>query len=176
MSELIIMEAKPEEMDEIYQLRYHIFCEELKFLSSNDYPNGRERDKYDERSHHIVVTKNNQIVGYSRLILPRDNEKFPIEEAVKLPAIFELRSAVEVSRGIVTSQERGSGVKQLLMKAVFDYCRNNGFKLLLSFSNQIMFEGWKKAGVEFLFMGDCVKYHGFDTWPLIINIDKTFMV
>lgn len=167
---LVVREARDDEMAEVYKLRYEIFCEELKFIDPVHYPEGKEFDEYDSRSYHILVLKNGRIVGYTRLILPRPGEKFLIEKAADLPEIFDREKAVEVSRGLVIPEERGGTVKNLLIDTVFDYYRRNGYEYLLSFSNKIMFDSWRKRGVNFLYVGEPLEHHGFKTWPLIITV------
>jgi molybdopterin/thiamine biosynthesis adenylyltransferase len=169
---LVARQAKDDELDEIFYLRYKIFCQELNFINATDYPNQREMDKYDDRSHHIVVTKENKIVGYTRLILPRIGEKFLIEETVDLPDSLDRLKSVEVSRGLVIQEERRGGTKDLLISEVFDYCQTHGYHFILSFSNKIMLDSWTKRGIKFAYVGQPIKHGGFDSWPLIIEAIK----
>ncbi|MBF0217258.1 MAG: PEP-CTERM/exosortase system-associated acyltransferase [Candidatus Omnitrophica bacterium] len=56
-------------MDDIYRLRYQVFCKELKFMREADHPDGLEKDKYDPYSIHFTIEDSESVVGTLRLIL-----------------------------------------------------------------------------------------------------------
>lgn len=168
---VVAREARKDEMDSLYALRYQIFCKEMGFIQPEGCPQKIDRDTYDDRAYHLVLEKNGKIISYARLILPRSGERFLIEESVQLPATFERTAAVEVSRGLVIPEERGSATLDELIAAIFTYCRTHGYRYLLSFSNEVMLRNWKKRKVRFHFIGEQCNHHGFKTWPLIIYID-----
>lgn len=83
------------ELDEVYKLRYKVYCEEKGFESPEDHPGGVEIDKYDENSvHFIALNARRHIIGTARLIL--NSEKgFPIEKNSKIETDI---SGIERSR------------------------------------------------------------------------------
>jgi molybdopterin/thiamine biosynthesis adenylyltransferase/N-acyl-L-homoserine lactone synthetase len=157
-------------MDAIYQLRYVIFCDELAFLDGKHYPDGRERDEFDDDADHIEIMRDDKLVAYTRFIRHDPKRQFPIEQEVTLNHHFPRESAVEVSRGIVVPDERGGDAIDYLVQGIYEYCRNTGVTHLLSFSNERMCRYWRKRGTKFHYVGDPVTHHGYKTWPLIIDI------
>ncbi|MBK1672841.1 PEP-CTERM/exosortase system-associated acyltransferase [Ectothiorhodospira shaposhnikovii] len=67
-------------LSEIFALRYRTYCEERGFLPISEYPDGLERDPFDQRSAHFTA-RNTQgnIAGTVRLVLSPGGEPFPFE-------------------------------------------------------------------------------------------------
>jgi N-acyl amino acid synthase of PEP-CTERM/exosortase system len=70
--------------NEVYQLRYQVYCIENEFLKVEDNPNNLEFDDYDQHSVHYLIRhrKSGEYAATTRLILPDANnpEKlFPLE-------------------------------------------------------------------------------------------------
>lgn len=70
--------------NEVYQLRYQVYCIETKFERPEDFPAGLEIDESDQFSAHYLIKHHSR--GYAattRLVLPDMDSltrKFPIEE------------------------------------------------------------------------------------------------
>ena len=68
--------------EEVFRLRYQIYCEELKYEPLAKFPEKMERDAYDSHSVHCLLKHNpsNCYVGCFRLVLPENpHKKFPLE-------------------------------------------------------------------------------------------------
>lgn len=66
-------------LEEVFRLRYQVYCKECNFIKEEDYPDGLEKDKYDPYSIHFVAQDSYGVIGASRLIL--DSEVgFALEE------------------------------------------------------------------------------------------------
>jgi len=94
--------TSPEEMEEVYRLRFQVYCNECRFIKAEDYPDGRETDEFDKHSAHFGgYDKDGLLVGAVRLILPACG-KFPIEEHCETleidPEKVTPRKSAEVSR------------------------------------------------------------------------------
>jgi N-acyl amino acid synthase of PEP-CTERM/exosortase system len=61
-----------EEFEEVYRLRYKVYCKEAAYFDSAHFPDGLEKDIYDDRSVQgmVVYRPTNTIIGTVRLILP----------------------------------------------------------------------------------------------------------
>ena len=72
------------ELEEVFKLRYQVYCLECDFESPEDHPGGLESDEFDKHSvHFIAIDSQDNIVGTVRLI--RDSEiGFPIERFCKI--------------------------------------------------------------------------------------------
>ena len=70
--------------NEVYKLRYQVYCIEHEFENCEQYPNGLEFDEYDQKSVHYLIRhrKSGDYAATTRLILPDASnlEKlFPLE-------------------------------------------------------------------------------------------------
>lgn len=67
-------------MAKYYRLRYEIYCHETHFLEPEEYPEGIEKDKFDEHSiHFVAIDQDDNVVGTLRLIRDSDHG-FPLEK------------------------------------------------------------------------------------------------
>ncbi|XOU94688.1 MAG: GNAT family N-acyltransferase [Candidatus Kerfeldbacteria bacterium] len=93
-----------DEKDEVYKLRYSVYCEEKKYLKVSDYPDGLEFDKYDPISDHfIALNKIGKIVGTLRLV-PRDNNLFN-EKRIPLEYYTDIENHIN-SKSVVSELSR----------------------------------------------------------------------
>jgi N-acyl amino acid synthase of PEP-CTERM/exosortase system len=70
--------------NEVYKLRYQVYCTETEFLNSEHYPDCLESDEFDQQSVHYLIRhrKSGDYAATTRLILPDANNPerlFPIE-------------------------------------------------------------------------------------------------
>jgi len=68
----------PQLLEEVYRLRYQVYCHECNFLKPEDYPEGKEKDEYDEHSLHFIASDEEGPIGTMRLIL-NSALGFPLE-------------------------------------------------------------------------------------------------
>lgn len=67
-------------MQNIYRLRLQVYGHECGFINPADYPDGMERDDYEDQAVHFAITsQNGDMIGAMRLILP-GKRPLPIEE------------------------------------------------------------------------------------------------
>jgi N-acyl amino acid synthase of PEP-CTERM/exosortase system len=98
-------------MDDIFRLRYRVYCEEKGFLPAEDYPQGIETDEFDENAVHFIVYGDDRSpVGYMRIIDGQDGHGFPmIAHGMTVNDDFEFPpkdGVMEISRMIVRSDYR----------------------------------------------------------------------
>jgi N-acyl amino acid synthase of PEP-CTERM/exosortase system len=107
--------------DEVYRVRYQVYCEDLKFEPERS--DKRETDEYDRDSLHLLIrsTKTNEFVGCTRLIRPppeNPHSPLPFEQAcadtldrsIIDPARLPRQSIAEVSRlAVVAGYRRRKG-------------------------------------------------------------------
>lgn len=73
---------RPDEIDVALRLRYAVYCEELAYEDKHAFPDGRERDGYDERAAHcyLLHKQSGRAAGCFRLILSPDGQaQLPFE-------------------------------------------------------------------------------------------------
>ncbi|MCR4337859.1 MAG: PEP-CTERM/exosortase system-associated acyltransferase [Candidatus Omnitrophica bacterium] len=97
-------------MDQIYRLRFEVYCNECHFISQEDYPEQREKDIYDPQSlHFAAINSENEVIGTMRMILPGEH-KLPIEthcSDVSIdPKKIQQQQCVEISRLVISRKLR----------------------------------------------------------------------
>jgi N-acyl amino acid synthase of PEP-CTERM/exosortase system len=114
---LTVVEANSTELlDDVFRLRFQVYCLERGFEDAAEYPDGRERDHDDSRSAHFLVFYRGTgsplatAAGTVRFIMPRPGIELPVlgllsaeeRRLVDLP----LDSTAEVSRFAVAKAFR----------------------------------------------------------------------
>ena len=101
-----------EDLSKSFKLRYQVYCEEMRFLRAEDYPDGMERDAFDAQSVHFgSFNKEGAIVGTVRLVRGTGTEGVPMYEHCHLypeerKRIAAIPDVVEVSRLVVSRNYR----------------------------------------------------------------------
>jgi len=118
-----------ERIEDIYRLRYKVYCLECGYEKPSDYLNGLESDFYDPVSTHFFAAekKSGNIVGTARII--RSSEKgfpalkyFDINDEL-LPAVPE-EQVGEISRLAVSKEYRRRAVDKAIFSSdkVISFC------------------------------------------------------
>ena len=113
MSELLFRKvATDEERQEVFRLRYKVYCEEWGFEKPEDHPGWIEKDEFDARSVHFVAKVNKdgdeRIIGTVRIILPSD-KGFPIEKHCRITSDLsgiDRKKIGEISRLAISKDYR----------------------------------------------------------------------
>ncbi len=118
------------ELEKCFRLRYQVYCEEKRWLSPDDYPNGLEKDFYDEKSIHVMALDEDfQLVGLMRILQNKDYNSLPYENHPAMKDIRFMGSGVaELSRLIVTAKRNRMNVTRGLLRAVYQISRNLGIE------------------------------------------------
>jgi N-acyl amino acid synthase of PEP-CTERM/exosortase system len=66
----VIVADTPELRDEVYRIRYDVYCRELQYECPENYPSGLEQDAYDSHSYHCLLLHrpSRQFAGCVRLV------------------------------------------------------------------------------------------------------------
>lgn len=167
-----------EEMKLIYRLRYDIYCEEKKWLSSSDYLRCLENDKYDKNSLHFgAFDENNILVGSVRLILPDINMLLPFEEIFEIEPNFDEKRA-EVSRLVIPKDRRGYNISMGLIRTIYEWGINNNMTHAYSIIENDFMIYINRKGYPFKPIKEGKKYFGGYTIPtcLILSDVKDYFV
>jgi N-acyl amino acid synthase of PEP-CTERM/exosortase system len=82
------------EMEEIFRLRFKVYCEEWGFEDPANYPDGMERNEYDEKAEHFFIQEkyDGSIIGSARIILPSELG-YPMTKFCTIdPIMYEIAS------------------------------------------------------------------------------------
>ena len=111
----IVHADTPALIDEVYRLRYQVYCLEHPFENAAEHSDGRERDEDDDRSVHtlLMYRRTGAFVGTARAILPKEVERRPLPmQRVLTPqnggltTRFPEHSTEEISRFAVSKEFR----------------------------------------------------------------------
>ncbi len=97
-------------LNEVYKLRYKVYCDEWRFEKPEDHPGGIEEDEFDEHSVHFVAKRkgDDSIIGTIRLI-NNSGKGFLIEKHCQIHAdlsAFDKNLVGELSRLAVSKEYR----------------------------------------------------------------------
>ena len=107
----------PQEKEESYRVRYDVYCNDMKFLSAKDYPDGIETDAYDDVSEHIgCYLKGQEMAGTVRLVMASD-KPMPLLNHLSVDPEFEY---------LFDSQLRVAEVSRLCISPHYRRRRNDG--------------------------------------------------
>jgi N-acyl amino acid synthase of PEP-CTERM/exosortase system len=116
--EFIVVRANTNVLrDEVYRLRYQVFCIENSIFSPNANPLEREKDEYDEIAEHILLyhQSSNIPIGTARVVMPYLDQNgwrpLPMQRvlAFKDRQVFEkipTRQIAEISRFAISKEFR----------------------------------------------------------------------
>ncbi len=129
----VVPVMRPQDLDNVYKLRYEVYCLERGFEDSYQFPHKQEIDIYDARSIYTLLEhkKSGEFIGTARLILPDQNhiddndfDHFPAQCLSSHPMvydedIFPSKRTAEVSR-ICYSQKKASelGINAMEQKLI----------------------------------------------------------
>jgi N-acyl amino acid synthase of PEP-CTERM/exosortase system len=178
-----------------------VYARECQFISADDYPEGIERDAYDDHAVHFgAFDEGGQIIGAVRLILP-SSEKFLIEERCgAFPFNQDLPSRslhAEISRMTISKEFRsslasknaaddklGSYIRKVsplamgLCHLMYEECQERGIAYCLALMEKPLALLLKLNGFNFKPIGPPIDFYGPVT-PYILFVrnltDQDFM-
>ncbi len=129
----------PQELDGLFRLRYRIFGEELNYIETRQFPDGREQDCFDSlpMTVNFIAKKGDETVGTVRLIedtgLPYNIENYINVDRLKREKDIRL---AEASRFCVVKDERlNPNITHGLCKIVINYAYCQGITDIIILSN-----------------------------------------
>lgn len=123
--------ATQSDMDEVFELRYQVFFEELGAHIPTAMHSRKDIDEYDIYCDHMVVTHGKKIVGTYRLLplkrLPYFLKNCYSENEFKMTEIRNYfdDNVLELGRSCISSQHRNGNVARLLWGGIVAYLQEN---------------------------------------------------
>ncbi len=128
----------PELQQEVYKIRYQVYCEELEHQPKEVFPDEMEQDVYDSRSIHCLLKHlpSDRFIGCVRLVLcnlEQSEAQFPLEE--QFHHDFELTETAsynyaEISRlAIIGDFRQRQGEKTSSVSLLFFDNQTNSFSI-----------------------------------------------
>ena len=184
----IVLADTPNLREQVYRLRYQVYCVERDFENPTRHSTGQETDDYDCQSVHAAVVhrRSGTVCGCVRLILPRGGVSLPIVRFISDPAraymlangtaevsrfaalkAFRRRTGESEYRDLHCSQLGPSELRRLmphmtlgLILAVATLCQSHGISHLAAVMAPALVRLLRNCGLEFLAIGPLVEYHG----------------
>lgn len=176
--EIIIRRAQtPEEIIGTQKLRYQVYCEEIKSLNPNDYPDEIEIDWFDQYSIHFLAKTRCDIIGCVRLIsdTPRG---FLLEEEFELSQNLERKRNLifEFSRIIIILEKRGEKMwDKMLQHAYFWSIKKIKNPILIGVCGKKLWDKMKKQYWDTSIFGNFAKYHNTISAPGVVKPNKKIL-
>lgn len=99
-----VLATSEEQLQEVFRIRYQVYCQEFEFEREEDCPNQMERDEYDHQSLHclLIHQPSGRAAGCVRLVLndPKNPES-------RLPLLSHCRESID--RSIIDPDKLPSG-------------------------------------------------------------------
>lgn len=181
------------ELEEVFRLRYKVYCDEWGFERPQDHPGGIEFDIYDSSAVHFVsLNEMWQVIGTVRIILHSD-KGFPLEKHCKIDADLSRlnrQKIGEISRLAVSKEFRKRSEDRFIYDGTAEYVEQQAalherrrrheivtglYKCLYVESKKIGLTHWyavmakglyillKRMGILFEPIGPEIDYHGLRT-------------
>jgi N-acyl-L-homoserine lactone synthetase len=155
-------------LKESYRLRYHVYCQDKKFLDPELYPDGIETDKYDDIAAHFYHVENNRVVGTMRIIPWSEELSFPTADRAQflvgtLNALeYPINTTAEISR-LCLSRGCGDRCSAILamFKDLYAVSKRAGITHWFSSFERSLYKVLKKYSVRFNMLSDAeIDYYG----------------
>jgi N-acyl amino acid synthase of PEP-CTERM/exosortase system len=175
-------------LDQVYKLRYQVYCCENNFEAADAFTDGREIDEYDSRSVHSLLMdrSNNLVAGTVRIILPEANKlvsSLPVQQFCSHKLIIDrkipLSTTAEVSRFAISKTFKNSSPEKddhiaypVDRKALAPYITLGLIRGLIQMSLEHGITDWfavmepsllrllARFGIYFKPIGTLIDYHG----------------
>ena len=189
----VVPANSPSLLDQAFRLRFQVYCVERGFENPSDHPDGRERDRDDDRSlHFLVLDRATGIAaGTVRLILPRTHSDLPVFKQTGSGdpnSMLPRSTTAEVSRFAVAKAFRrpleanwysGTGHRTCLpiltiglIQAIVIMSSVSGITHIAAMMEPSLLRLLRRMGIEFHPMGGLVEHHGVrqPAWAIVAHL------
>ncbi|MFH0952584.1 MAG: PEP-CTERM/exosortase system-associated acyltransferase [Patescibacteria group bacterium] len=162
------------DLDDIFRIRYQVYCVERGFLDKDNYPDNRETDEYDKHSVHFILRNNEDEIAASVRLIMNSDKPFPIEKHFNLSLHVPIDSRdklAEISRLVVAKSYRKKFLMIALIKGMFAYVSKMGITHVYSVLDDSLHPVLLRLGLPFKRIGQPTIYQGL-TSPYIIEVNE----
>lgn len=159
------------EMEAVYRLRYDVYCEYLRSLPPENYPDRMECDIFDDRAIHFAAYDRGRICGVLRLI-PDGARGFLMEENFALPANLIRAKTLEISR-VIGRRRFDQRVSLLLLKAARKHSLRHGYDFWIGAWQEDILRSLMASGFGFRTIGMRAEYHNSFVVPAVLDLKSS---
>lgn len=165
--------ASEAEREAVYRLRGSVVLER-GWRSPEEFPHGRERDRYDDAAIHAVGLRNGEPVATTRLLFPQTHRLLPTEEAFDL-VVRPSGEVVDMSRVIVArdvGHTRRAVLWQLLALLWLEL-RHRGFSRVCGATTTSTIRLFEAMGFAVTTLGPAREYWADRRFPILVDVGDT---
>jgi predicted GNAT family N-acyltransferase len=161
--------SSPAEQRQIFALRYETVVEE-GWVPPTAYPDGLERDLFDDVAVHVAGWQDAELVASARLVFPEPARRLPTELEFELTVPPE-GAVVDIGRAIVAKAYRSRD--HTLFGALLSRCwleiRQRGYEDLCGTANGRRLERYRQFGLPLRMIGPARRYWGDERYPVFLE-------
>ena len=164
-----------QQREAVYRLRCQVVIDR-GWAKPGDFPDGMERDHYDEKAIHIVGWNGNNLVTTSRIVLPGASLILPTEEAFNIQ-IEPHGQVADMGRQIVArhySSIKHKVFAALLAKTWLEI-RSRGYSLVCGDFSPAVMRLYRIMGFDVKQLAPTQEFWGEERAPVIVDIAKSMM-
>ena len=157
------------DLGRVFRLRYQVVVEK-GWGKPEDFPDGIERDAYDERAVHILALDDGKLIGTSRLVFPAPGRRLPTEEAFGL--MSDLCDGVaDVGRVCVAAgyREEKHRIFSALLGRTWIEMRSRGCARALAAIAPAIARVYTSWGLKLRVLGPPRTHWGKERYPVLIS-------
>ena len=157
------------DVHQVFRLRYQVVVEK-GWAKPEKFPDGIERDAYDDRAAHILAVDSGELVGTSRLVFPQPGSRLPTEEAFDV--ICESKMGVaDIGRVCVAPGYRGENLRlfSALLGQTWIEMRNRGCTRVLAAIKPSVARVYRSWGLKLKVLGTACNHWGEERYPVLIS-------
>lgn len=156
------------ELKEIHRLRYDVYCEYLRSLPPENYPERMESDFFDDRAVHFAAYDRDRLCGALRLI-PDGKSGFLMEENFVLPSDLDRARTFELSR-LIGRKRHDVLVSEKLFAAAYCYSLERGYRYWIGAWEAHLKRFYAMRGWNFIPLGEVTEYHNTHVVPVLLDL------
>jgi len=175
----VLLADTPDLLDEVFQLRYQVYCLERGFEEGQD---DKEIDEFDGRARHVLLRHraSGEAIGTVRIVRSASNglNELPMARVCRVELMDRLppRTTGEISRFAVSKQRRltcgaGAMVRLGLMQGLLRVSREMGLTHWCAVMEPTLIRLLAATGIRFTPLGSLVQYHGLRQ-PAALHINS----
>jgi N-acyl-L-homoserine lactone synthetase len=161
--------GSPDEREAVYRLRFATVVEE-GWAAAADFPDGLERDEFDEHALHVIGRHGDRLVAVARLVFPEPGRPLPTEREFEL-TMPPANGVVDIGRGIIVKQYRSA--EHRVFAALLARCwleiRARGYQNLCGAASGWRLERYQQFGLPLRIVGPSRCYWGEERYPVFLD-------
>ena len=161
--------ASPVDEQAAYRLRFDTVVEE-GWATTADFPDGLERDDFDERAVHVLGRHGDRVVAVARLVFPQPGQTLPTEREFGL-TMQPVDGVVDIGRAIIVKDYRSA--EHTLFGALLARCwleiRARGYQNLCGAATAARLQRYQQFGLPLRIVGPSRSYWGEDRHPVFLD-------